>query len=133
MVMVCDNMTRKRSRLEMYLDVLEKVNAGISRPTNIMYKCNLSWVPLQEILASLIERDLIKEIEKKNKRTYEITERGQDLLRYLEHMLAVLENREISKVSPGIMGTSSILAKIAPRRNLSSASRSQKMPSRNRF
>ena len=90
MVMVCDNMTRKRSRLEMYLDVLEKVNAGISRPTNIMYKCNLSWRPLREILRSLTERGLIEEIEKHNRKYYVVTEKGKESLFYLKKLIQML-------------------------------------------
>lgn len=84
-------MIGKRSRLEMYLDVLEKVNEGIKKPTNIMYKCNLSWIPMKEILDSLIEKDLVKEVVKKNRRTYDITERGRNLLRYLGDILSTLQ------------------------------------------
>jgi len=83
-------MTKKRSRLEMYLNVLETVDSGIDKPTNIMYRCNLSWVPMQEILALLIEKDLIREVEGGSKKTYEITERGRDLLRYLGNVVDVL-------------------------------------------
>jgi predicted transcriptional regulator len=75
----------------MYLDVLEKINAGVNRPTNIMYKCNLSWIPMKEILDSLIDKELIKEIEKNEKRTYEITEKGQDILKYLESVLEAFD------------------------------------------
>ena len=86
-------MTRKRSRLEMYLDVLETMESGINKPTNIMYKCNLSWVPMQEILDSMIEKNLIAEVERGRKKTYEVTERGRDLLRYLQSMVDVLASR----------------------------------------
>jgi len=83
-------MTKKRSRLEMYLNVLETVDSGVDKPTNIMYKCNLSWVPMREILALLIGKDLIREVERGSKKTYEITERGRDLLRYLGTVVDVL-------------------------------------------
>jgi predicted transcriptional regulator len=103
-------MTEKRSRLEMYLDVLEKINAGINRPTNIMYKCNLSWIPMKEILDSLIDKELIQEIEIKDKKTYEITKKGQDILKYLESVLEAFDgNRrkvipfQFSRESPSIM------------------------------
>ncbi len=86
-------MTRKRSRLEMYLDVLETMESGINKPTNIMYKCNLSWVPMQEILNSMIEKNLVAEVEKGSKKTYEVTQRGRDLLGYLQNMVDVLASR----------------------------------------
>lgn len=83
-------MARKRSRLEIYLDILEIVKSGVNKPTNIMYKCNLSWIPMQDILASLTERELIEIVEKGKKRTYKITERGRELLTYLENVLDML-------------------------------------------
>ena len=113
-------MTGKRSRLEMYLDVLEKINAGISRPTNIMYKCNLSWIPMKEILDSLIDKDLIKETENNDKRTYEITKKGQDILKYLESMLEIWENRK-RRIIPLRLESEqpSIITRLNLRRNLS--------------
>jgi len=116
---ICE-MTGKRSRLEMYLDVLEKINAGISRPTNIMYKCNLSWIPMKEILDSLIDKDLIKETENNDKRTYEITKKGQDILKYLESMLEIWENRK-RRIIPLRLESEqpSIITRLNLRRNLS--------------
>jgi len=90
-------MTRKRSKLEIYLDVLRTVKSGIDKPTNIMYKCNLAWNPFRDILNSLIEQDLVKTIDKVNRRTYELTEKGQDVLRYFETaevLLATLRNHK---------------------------------------
>ncbi|RJS83150.1 hypothetical protein CW706_06280 [Candidatus Bathyarchaeota archaeon] len=80
-------MTGKRSRLEIYFDVLEKINRGVSRPTNIMYRCNLSWRPLQEILRFLMERDLIKEIRQNNHKCYVLTEKGRNVLSGLEKIM----------------------------------------------
>jgi len=87
-------MVGKRSRLEMYLDVLEKIDQGIRKPTNIMYKCNLSWHPLQNILTSLIERELIREIKKHNHKYYEITEKGRQVLIYLKKLIQILRYGE---------------------------------------
>ena len=83
-------MTGKRSRLEMYLDVLEKISQGISKPTNIMYKCNLSWRPLQEILGLLIEKGLIEEVELENHKYYKATEKGERILLYLRKIIQML-------------------------------------------
>jgi len=94
-------MTGKRSRLEMYLDILEKINRGVSKPTNIMYKCNLSWRPLQEILRSLIEKGLIEEIEKHGRKYYVVTEKGKEVLVYLEKLIQMFhpEGREASAIT----------------------------------
>jgi len=83
-------MSGKRSRLEMYLDVLEKISQGVGKPTNIMYKCNLSWRPLQEILRSLVEKELIEEIELDNRRYYKATEKGERTLIYLRKVIQML-------------------------------------------
>jgi len=90
-------MTRKRSKLEIYLGVLRTVKSGINKPTNIMYKCNLAWKPFKKVLNSLIEYDLIRTIEKGNRRTYELTLKGEDVLRYFEtaeDLLAILRRYE---------------------------------------
>ena len=88
-------MTRKRSRLEIYVDVLKTVKSGVNRPTNIMYKCNLSWLPLREILESLISQGLLEAIDKGNRRVYEITEKGREVLSYFKKTedLLVLQER----------------------------------------
>jgi len=86
-------MRRKRSKLEIYLDVLEKINEGISRPTNIMYKCNLSWRPLREILETLMNRGLIREVEQHNYRCYVITEKGRRTLIYFRKIVEAFNSR----------------------------------------
>lgn len=77
-------MTRKRSRLQIYLNVLKVIAKGVQKPTNIMYKCNLSWIPLMEILNSLLSQGLIERMDYDKRRIYEITEKGKNVLRYFE-------------------------------------------------
>ncbi len=50
----------KRSRLEIYLDILKVLRKGESRPTRIMYQSNLSWKPLMKILDSLIKQEIVE-------------------------------------------------------------------------
>ena len=81
-------MTR-RSKLDMWLDVLLVIKGGRSKPTLIMYGANLSWRPLQEILKLLMSLGLIREMDtqvmRKNDRRafkrYEITRKGEDSIR----------------------------------------------------
>ena len=77
-------MTRKRTRLELFIDVLTQLSSGVAKPTNIMYKCNLSWRPLQEILDSMVEQGLIETHENKKRRMYGITSKGVETLKYIE-------------------------------------------------
>ena len=74
-------MTR-RSRLEIYFDILEVIERGIDKPTQIMYKTNLSWATLQEIFETLIKSGFIKEEMKRNSRRYEVTDKGRNALAY---------------------------------------------------
>jgi predicted transcriptional regulator len=80
-------MTNRRSKLEIYVDILEKINMGVIKPTRIMYEANLSWKPLQQILKSLISQELIIECttedkDKRTKKAYQLTEKGINVLRY---------------------------------------------------
>jgi len=77
-------MARKRSRLQIYLEVLRVIKKGVQKPTNIMYKCNLSWIPLMEILKSLINQGLIDASNHSKRKEYEITEKGLNVLRYFQ-------------------------------------------------
>jgi len=85
-------MSSRRSRLEMYLDVLEEISRGVGKPTNIMYRCNLSWRPLQEILRSLIEKELIEENELDGRKYYKVTEKGERILIYLRRVIQMLHH-----------------------------------------
>lgn len=92
----------RRSRLEICLDILRIIKDGESRPTRIMYGANLSWKPLQSLLTSMTSQGLIKEIEmsrgkdKRTKKIYELTEKGNRILRYyleVEKLITVYSSR----------------------------------------
>ena len=50
----------KRSRLEVYFDVLKAIGEGVDKPTRIMYKANLSWNTLEDALATLVNREFVQ-------------------------------------------------------------------------
>lgn len=75
----------KRSRLEIYLDIVEIIERGVGEPTRIMYETHLSWAMLQGMLATLYEGGFIKEEIEGNSRKYKMTEKGRNVLsRYLK-------------------------------------------------
>jgi predicted transcriptional regulator len=84
-------MNRKRSRLEIYLAILRTINRGENKPTRIMYRTNLSWVPLQQIFESLLSQDFIREIESRERKQYEITEKGKEVLKYFDGMKSIIK------------------------------------------
>ncbi len=72
----------KRSKLQIYFEVLEVVEEGPSKPTQIMYGTNLSWNTLNDVFDVLINsKFLIKEKTKTSKRFY-ITTKGKKALAY---------------------------------------------------
>ena len=68
-------MTR-RSKMEIYLDILRVTSDGNSKPTHIMYRANLSWERLKKYLLFLASQDLITSTERTEGTRYEITEKG---------------------------------------------------------
>ena len=72
----------RRSRLEIYFDILEVIYKGTTKPTQIMYRTNLSWIVLQEMFETLITGGFIKEEIEKNSQRYYVTEKGENALSY---------------------------------------------------
>lgn len=97
-------MTRRRSKLEIYLDVLWTIKSGTTKPTRIMYGSNLSWKPLQRILQSMKEQELIAKIDAKDgrdKRTntrYEITQKGENVIQYFNRAQGLIELEEVGTI-----------------------------------
>ena len=90
-------MTRKRTTIEIYLDVLKAVKSGTRKPTNIMYKCNLAWKPFKQILDSLVDNELLEINQRGKRKTYWLTEKGNEALKYFEtarSLLATLTRSE---------------------------------------
>lgn len=70
----------RRSQLEIRMDMLAAVKEGAEKPTQIMYKANLSWVALQTQLTQLLERGLLKWAAEGNRKRYEITIKGANVM-----------------------------------------------------
>lgn len=83
-------MSRRRSKLEIYVEVLSIIKGGTSKPTRIMYEANLSWDHLHRVLNPMLSQGLIEEIDttqerRRDKRTntrYELSQKGENVLRY---------------------------------------------------
>jgi len=84
-------MPSKRSKIEIYLDVLKAIKKGTCKPTRIMYRTNLSWKPLMEVLDSLNNQGLITVKQDGNHSFYEITEKGKNVLQYFSKAMESIE------------------------------------------
>ncbi len=87
----------RRSKLELYLDVLNVIKDGTSKPTRIMYGANLSWKLVQGILSSLVTQGLIDEIDlstsrdKRTNRIYNVTKKGDSVIKYFNQAKKLIE------------------------------------------
>jgi len=66
----------RRSRLEIRMDILSCIRSGAEKPTQIMYKANLSWIALKDHLSALEEGKLLSVVEYGNRKKYELTEKA---------------------------------------------------------
>ncbi len=85
----------RRSKMEIYLDILWIIKSGVDRPTRIMYKANLSWKPFQETLKFMLDRGLVAASNSEEyddaRKTYRITPKGDEVLRYFTLAKNLLE------------------------------------------
>ena len=89
-------MSNRRSRFEIYVDILTEIMNGSGKPTKIMYGANLSYKPLKEILQSMLDQGLIEELsgskkDKRTKVTYELTQKGVNVVRYYSKAKNLIE------------------------------------------
>lgn len=75
----------RRSPFEITMDVLTVVTSGCTRPTQIMYRSNTSWIVLQKILESLTGSGLLRQRVERSRTEYVPTDKGFDVAReYLD-------------------------------------------------
>jgi len=70
----------RRSMLQIKVDILRVIAAGYGKPTQIMYRANLSWNVLQTQLKAFIDSDMIEVEQYGSRRKYLITPRGMEMI-----------------------------------------------------
>lgn len=75
-------MSKKRDKLQIIYDILSviKEKNGKIKPTNILYKSNLSNQMFQEYINELMQKGFILENQAKSSKTYSLTQKGFDYL-----------------------------------------------------
>jgi predicted transcriptional regulator len=88
-------MSIRRSKFEIYMDTLAAIKGGTVTPTRIMYRANLSWEPLKQVFETLTAQGLIVERsmgddDKRTKKVYALTEKGENVLNYFGRTKALM-------------------------------------------
>ena len=86
-------MNRRRSNIEIIADMLRVGENGAGK-TEIMYSANMSYTQIQKYLGFLLSRGFINKVEVGNPVvTYQVTEKGGELLRNISTIVEILEFR----------------------------------------
>ena len=96
-------LSRRRSKLEIYLDVMWAIKEGTFKPTQIMYQANLSYKPLRKILASMVAQEVIENGslirgDKRTKETYRLTQKGENIISYFRKARELLPLKEMAMI-----------------------------------
>lgn len=70
----------RRSLLQIKVDILRVVAAGYGKPTQIMYRANLSWNVLQAQLKSFTSSGMLDVEEYGSRRRYFVTPKGVEMI-----------------------------------------------------
>ena len=70
----------RRSLLQIKVDILRAVESGYGKPTQIMYRANLSWNVLQAQLKSFLDSGMLEVEVYGSRRRYLITPKGSEMV-----------------------------------------------------
>ena len=84
----------KRSRWEIFFDILKVISSkNKCKKTHVLHGAQLDWRMLKKHFGFLMDHDFIKESERESGNcTYEVTEKGEELLDSLETVKTDLES-----------------------------------------
>ena len=86
-------MNRRRSNIEIIADMLRIGENGAGK-TEIMYSANMSYAQIQKYLGFLLSHGFINKVKLGNPSvSYQVTEKGGELLRNIDGIVEVLEFR----------------------------------------
>ena len=78
----------RRSHLEIRKDIITSIKSGFDKPTQVMYKANLSWTALKDHLAALEGGSMIRCVEYGTRRRYKLTKKAFAVLTSYEKILS---------------------------------------------
>ncbi len=101
-----DAVSRRRSKLEVKISILQAISDGATRQTHIMYHSNLSWSFAHMFIRTMEKQGLISIMMVKGRKNFILTERGKRALsaytavtRELEMESPVSETKEVRETA----------------------------------
>ncbi|MCJ7631451.1 winged helix-turn-helix domain-containing protein [Candidatus Bathyarchaeota archaeon] len=93
--------TYRRSRVELYVDILQAIANGRESPARIVYAANLSYDRVVKCLDFLEDQSLIQRSSDTKKRRYKVVSKGMDVLRYFGEVQTALfyKNKTINNIN----------------------------------
>ena len=92
-------MSIRRSRFEIYRELLTHVHNGICQPTKMLYSTELPWNAFNQVMETLISQGLLVEVkdqgDKSNRKLYRVTERGE---KFLENLTVALNSVDLEEI-----------------------------------
>jgi predicted transcriptional regulator len=86
-------MNRRRSNIEIIADMLRVGENGAGK-TEIMYSANMSYAQVQKYLGFLLSHGFINKVKVGNPAvTYQVTDKGGELLKNINCIIEILEFR----------------------------------------
>ena len=86
--------TCRRSRIELYADILQAIANGRESPAKMVYAANLSYDRVIKCLDFLEDQNLVQRSSGTEKRRYKVTSSGMDVVRYFSEVQAALFNKK---------------------------------------
>jgi predicted transcriptional regulator len=84
-------MNKRRSNIEIIADMLRVGENGAGK-TEIMYSANMSYAQLQKYLGFMLNHGFINKVKVGNPSvTYQVTNKGGELLKNINYIMEVLE------------------------------------------
>jgi len=86
-------MNKRRSNIEIIADMLQVGENGAGK-TEIMYSANMSYAQIQKYLGFLLSHGFINKVKVGNPAvTYQVTDKGGELLKNINCIIEILEFR----------------------------------------
>lgn len=86
----------RRSKMEIYIDILKAVADGRRKPTHVMHHANLPWTRMKKCLDFLLDQSLLVEEEYEGSQIFSLTLRGKEVLAYHKKIEVHLSERKIA-------------------------------------